>query len=160
MRFLNLARQYSPASPERDFFGHWIWAIPAILIVAALAFRRVDYFPPSHDEFRSLTNSGWIFNRPYSPVEVLQSLARVSPIQTPFYFILLNAWGHLAGYDVVLGRTLTIFTALLSLAMMYRLARDMVAPVAGLFAVATVASNAYILTTTMFRTHACTRYWF
>ena len=93
MRFLNLARQYSPASTERDILGHWIWAIPVILIVAALAFRRVDYFPPSHDEFRSLTNSGWIFNRPYSPVEVLQSLARVSPIQTPFYFILLNAWG-------------------------------------------------------------------
>ena len=143
MRFLNLARQYSPASPERDIFGHWIWAIPVILIVAALAFRRVDYFPPSHDEFRSLTNSGWIFNRPYSPVDVLQSLARVSPIHTPFYFILLNAWGHLVGYDVVLGRTLTIFTALLALAMMYRLAHDLVGPVAGLFAVATFASNAF-----------------
>ena len=55
--------------------------------------------------------------------------------------MLLSLWGNLTTYDVVLGRVLTIFTGLLSLAMVYRLAKDFVAPVAGLLALIIVASN-------------------
>ena len=42
-----------------------------------------------------------------------------------------------------MGRTLTIFAGLLSLAITYRLARDIVAPIAGLFAIILLASNAF-----------------
>ena len=80
---------------------------------------------------------------PYSPIDVMQSLQQYSPNHTPGYFILLSIWGNLIGYDLALGRALTIFSGLLSLAMTYRLARDFVAPVAGLFALIIVASNAF-----------------
>ena len=117
--------------------------MPILLIVAALALRQIDLYPPTYDEFYSMMNSGWLFNQPYTPVDVLESLAQNSPNHTPFYFLLLNLWGHLVGYEVALGRVFTIFTALLALAAIYRLSRDFVAPVAGLFALTFVSSNAF-----------------
>ena len=128
---------------SKDILGHWLWAVPVLLIVAALTFRQIDLDPPTADEFYSMYNAGWLVNGPYSPIDVMQSLQRYSPNHTPGYFILLSIWGNLIGYDIALGRMLTIFSGLLSLAMTYRLARDFVAPVAGLFALIIVASNAF-----------------
>ena len=128
---------------KRDILSHWLWAVPVLLIVAALTFRQIDLYLPTPDEFYSMYNTGWLVNGPYSPIDVMQSLQRYSPNHTPGYFILLSIWGNLIGYDLALGRALTIFSGLLSLAMTYRLARDFVAPVAGLFALIIVASNAF-----------------
>ena len=117
--------------------------MPILLIVAALAVRQIDLYPPTADEFFSMNNAGWLRNSPYSPLDILQSLQQYSPNHTPGYFMLLSAWGSLTAYDVAMGRVLTIFTGLLALAVTYRLARDFVAPVAGLFAVIIVASSAF-----------------
>ena len=128
---------------SRDILEHWLWAVPVLLIVAALAVRQVDLYPPTADEFYSMNNAGWLRNGPYSPLDILQSLQQNSPNHTPGYFMLLSAWGSLTAYDVALGRVLTIFTGLLALAVTYRLARDFVAPAAGLFAVIIVASSTF-----------------
>ena len=88
-------------------------------------------------------NVGWIVDGPYSPIDVLQSLERNSANHTPLYFVLLNLWGHLIGNDVALGRMISVFAGLLALAMVYRLSKDFVAPIAGLFAIIIVASNAF-----------------
>ena len=128
---------------SRDILSHWLWAVPVLLIVAALTFRQIDLYPPTADEFFSMYNAGWLVNGPYSPIEVIESIQRNSPNHTPGYFLLLSLWGSLTAYDLALGRALTIFTGLLSLAMTYRLARDFVAPVAGLFALIIVASSAF-----------------
>ena len=138
-----MAQQTVPKAGDQEILGHWIWVVPILLVVAALSLRQIDLYPPTPDEFFSMFNSGWIANSPYSPIDVLQSLERNSANHTPFYFLLLNCWGQLVGYDVALGRTLTIFAGLLSLAMAYRLCRDFVAPVAGFFALVVVASNAF-----------------
>ncbi len=105
--------------------------------------RQIDLYPPTTDEFFSMFNSGWVINHPYSPTEVIQSLQDNSPNHTPGYFLLLSAWGNLTTFDVAIARVLTIFCALLALSIAYRLVRDFVAPVAGLFAVIIVASNAF-----------------
>jgi len=128
---------------SKDILEHWLWAVPILLIVAALAVRQIDLYPPTADEFFSMNNAGWLRNGPYSPLDILQSLQQYSPNHTPGYFMLLSVWGSLTAYDVALGRVLTIFTGLLALAVTYRLARDFAAPVAGLFAVIIVASNAF-----------------
>ena len=88
-------------------------------------------------------DAGWLVNGPYSPIDILQSLQQHSSDHTPGYFMLLSLWGNLIAYDIALARILTIFIGLLSLAMAYRLARDFVAPAAGLFALIIVASNAF-----------------
>ena len=123
--------------------GHWIWAVPIILAVAVLALRQIDWYPATYDEYFSMTNSGWVINQPYSPIDVLKSLAQHSPNHTPLYFLLLNLWGNLVGYELALGRVLTIFAALLALATTYRLSRDFVAPAGGLIALVVVSSSAF-----------------
>ena len=128
---------------KRGILSHWLWALPILLIVAALTLRQIDLYPSTPDEFYSMYNAGWLVNGPYSPIDVMQSLQRNSPDHTPGYFILLSIWGNLIAYDLALGRVLTIFTGLLTLAIAYRLARDFVAPVAGLFMLIIVASNAF-----------------
>ena len=128
---------------SKDILNHWGWAVPILLIVAVLVIRQVDLYPPTQDEFYSMYNAGWLVNGPYSPIDVIQSIQQHSPDHVPGYFILLSVWGNLTAYDIVLGRILTIFTGLLSLAMAYRLARDFVAPVAGLLMLIVVSSNVF-----------------
>ena len=88
-------------------------------------------------------SSGWVAERAYSPIDVLNALYTTSPDQGPLYFLLLNQWGYQVGHEIALARVLTIFCALLSLAMAYRLGRDAVSPLAGNFAVIIMASNAF-----------------
>ena len=128
---------------NRDVFTHWAWAIPILLLVAVLSIGQVDLHMPTFDEFFSMFNSGWLVNEPYSPIEVIRSLRNHSPNHTPSYFLLLSAWGNLTTFEVALGRVLTIYCALLSLAISYRILYDFVAPVAGLFALVLLASNAF-----------------
>ena len=123
--------------------NHWLWAIPLLLLVAMLAFGQIDLFPSTTDEFFSMYNAGWLGNGPYSPTDVLASLRRHSPDHTPLYFILLNLWGNLVGHELAVGRVLTIHTSLICLAITYRLCRDFIAPVAGVFALIIIASNAF-----------------
>ncbi len=88
-------------------------------------------------------NSGWLVNGPFTTLDVIRSLYNNSPNQTPAYFIALSLWGQVTSYNLATGRVLTVFFGLLSLAIVYRLARDFVAPIAGIFALVIVASNAF-----------------
>ena len=123
--------------------SHWLWAIPVLLIVASLAIKQIDAFAPATDEFFSMFNAGWLVRGPYSPAEVVNSLREHSPDHAPLYFVLLSIWGKLAGTALASGRMLTVLTSLLCLAMVFRLAKDVVAPIAGLMAIVIVAGNAF-----------------
>lgn len=137
------ARQTGNTSRLRAGLSHWFWAIPVLLIVAALALRQIDCCPPTTDEFYSLYNSGWLVYGPYSPLDVIRSLQTYSPDHTPGYFILLSVWGNLTLYELASGRLLSIFCGLLALTVAYRLARDFVAPEAAIFVLIILASNAF-----------------
>lgn len=122
---------------------HWMLALPILLAVALLGIGQVDHLPPRTDEFISMYNVGWIVDGPYSPLDTLESLATNSPDHTPLYFLLLNLWGHLVGADVATGRLLSLFAGLLGAAMIYRLTRDLVSPIAAIFALVILASNTF-----------------
>ena len=147
MSFLRTSKQPSQNRNNRDIMSHWGWAVPILLIVAALSIRQIDLYPPTLDEFYSMNNAGWLVNSPYSPIDIIQSLQKNSPNHTPGYFMLLSlsigqshhirccpgtsfddfhrcllSLAISTTYDFVLGRVLTICTGLLSLAMVYRLA--------------------------------------
>ena len=123
--------------------SHWSVAIPILLIFALLAMRQIDVYPPTTDEFFSMFNAGWLGHGRYSPMLVVSSLQKHSPDHTPLYFILLSLWGHAAGTSLAAGRLLSVFISLLTMAIVYRLAKDYVAPVAGLLALVIVTSNAF-----------------
>ena len=122
---------------------HWIVALPILLIAAALCIAQIDRFSSTADEFYSMSNAGWLEDGPYSPAQVLDALRQVSPDHMPGYYMLLGAWGGLAGTEIAMARTLTIFFSLLALSLVYRLARDHIAPEAGLFAIVIMASSAF-----------------
>ena len=117
--------------------------MPVILLVAAVALRDIDSFPPTIDEFSSLQNAGWLVDWAYSPGEVIRSLKENTPDHTPAYFIVLAIWGNFVPDDIAMANVLNVFTALLALAVVWRLAYDFVSPVAALAALALLASNAY-----------------
>ena len=125
-----------------ESLNHWGWAVPILLAVALLAVPAIDDYPPSRDEFFSMQTAGWLFGGPYSPTDVLENIEKYTPDHMPGYFNLLSLWGRLTGWQVELGRILSIFFGLLSLALTFRLARDFVAPVAGAPALILVSSSA------------------
>ncbi len=88
-------------------------------------------------------DAGWLLNAPYSLEDVLSSVIEFSPNHPPGYFLLLNQWGRFVGQDLASARVLSVFGGLLSLALAYRLARDFVAPIAGFYALAFMAGNAF-----------------
>ncbi len=132
-----------PAYDWQQRLAHSLCALPVLLVVAWLGIRQLDLYPASVDEFYSMINVGYAAESPYSPRQVLESLQRNSANHTPLYFILLNAWGRLVGEEIALARALSVFCGLLSLAMVYRLARDFIAPLAGLVALVIAASNTF-----------------
>ncbi len=135
------ARKTQPISLRTA--SHWVWTIPFFLIVAWLAIRQIEVYPPSTDEFFSMFNAGWLGNHAYSPIQVVQSLQKHSPDHTPLYFVLLSLWGKAAGTSLATGRLLSVLISLVAMALAYRLAKDFVAPIAGLMALAILSSNAF-----------------
>ena len=123
--------------------SHWVLVVPILLLFAVLSLRQIDVYPPSTDEFFSMFNTGWLGNRTYSPINVLQSLQQHSPDHTPLYFVMLSLWGKVAGTSLAAGRLLSVFCSLVAMAIAYRLARDFVAPIAGLMALLLIISNAF-----------------
>lgn len=128
---------------KQSILGHWALAMAVILVVAALSIPQIDKFMVARDVPHTLQAAGWVADRSYSPVDVLNILYTHTPYQGPLYYILLNQWGYLVGHEVAAGRMLTIYCALLSLAMAYRLGRDLISPVAGNIAIIIMASNAF-----------------
>ena len=122
---------------------HLMICVVLLLVVAGLSLQQIDLYPPTTDEFLSMYNAGGLVNSPYSPLEILQSLEINSPQHTPGYFLLLSAWGNVISWDIAIVRVLTIFLGLLSMAMIYRLAKDFVAPIAGIYAIVILASNVF-----------------
>ncbi len=143
MDFRLIARQLASSNNDHGILAHWVLTIPILLVVAAFSFPQIDLYGPSPDEFYSMNNAGWLSGEPFSLINVVESLHQYSPTHTPAYFLLLHIWGRATSDSLATGRVLSVFCGLLSLAIAYRLARDFVAPVAGLFAVFIVASNAY-----------------
>ena len=126
-----------------DRLSHWLCALPILLLAAALGSQQVDLYPPTVDEFFSMNDAGWLADEAWSPAQIIDSLLKDGPQHTPGYFLLLSAWGSLTNTEIALGRLLTLYCALLTLALVFRLGKDFIAPVGGLIALLVFASNAF-----------------
>lgn len=124
---------------KNDVLSHWVWAVPVLLVVALLTISKIDAFPPSGDEFYSLHGSGLLVDGPLSPLKILETVQTYYPDHVPGYYLILSAWGNLTIWEVGLARVLSILLALLSFAVAFRLARDFVAPAAGIMTLIVMA---------------------
>jgi len=77
------------------------------------------------DELYSVSNLG-AFDGPYSPVQIIDSLAEHSPAHVPLFFILGAGWAQLAGWSQFSLRLISLFCGVLMVAWLYRFAADAV----------------------------------
>ncbi len=128
---------------RQAILSHWLLILPVLLVVAALGLRQIDLYPPDTDEFYSMYSAGWLTGGPFSPWEIIETLAACCNEQVPGYYFFLSAWGNLISYDVAIGRVFSVFCRLLMLALVYRLGRDFVGPASGFFAIVILAACAF-----------------
>lgn len=127
----------------RSSLGHWGWAVVAMLMAAGFCLRQIDLYPPDPDSFHTLLVSGWLTDEPFTPADVVETIRKFTPEQMPLYAIALNQWGMLVGHDLAMARVFSIFAGLLAYAVIGRIAREYIAPLAGTFAIIVLASNAF-----------------
>ncbi len=97
--------------------------LAGVLFVYIFGLSALKDYPVSYDEIESLkhTVTRWLEYR-YSIPETIHSVSTKSLEHGPLYFVLLNAWQRLAGYDLFSSRLLSVYLAILTVAMVYRLA--------------------------------------
>ena len=62
---------------------------------------------------------------PSAPLDVANRIVQYESGQAPFYYVLLSAWGSLAGWSEFSARMLSLLAGVLAVAWVYRLAADM-----------------------------------
>ena len=115
--------------------GHWLWAAVIILVAAALTIPQLDRLALSPDGRRQYIQSFGIGEETFSAGEVLAAVRHQSPAQAPLSHLLLHYWGNAVGHSLAAARLFFVFAGLMSLAMVYRLARDFASPEIGTLAV-------------------------
>lgn len=76
-----------------------------------------------YDELTSIGHAGGLTG-PFSPVDVLQSIAERSPKHTPLFFETLSIWGNTLGWHQAILRMLPLFFGVLTIAWIYRIGKD------------------------------------
>lgn len=103
---------------------NWRWLIPLLLLIMAMALPRLDQDGLWYDEIWSLRNAGGAQYGALSPAGIWEQVAFNDPHQAFGYPYLLAIWGGIAGWSEYAGRLLSLFAALLTIAVTYRLGRE------------------------------------
>ncbi len=133
----------SPAVPSRRRFRLWWWGlIPILLLGFWLGAHWLDTRPVWGDEIHSIHDAG---GDPDSPLtnSIWTSLAIRNPLHAPGYFYALNLWSQFTSWHPAIMRALSLMFGLLAIAVTARVASETIAPWAGLFAAAVLATSAF-----------------
>lgn len=120
--------------------------ISILLLILAGSSRGLKADPIWYDEWYSLYYAG--ATPQYGPLSLAQTVERTLEYQEfnpPGYYLLLNLWGQIAGWTPYATRTLSLLLGVLAIALIYRLGREAVSPLAGLGAALALGSSAYFV---------------
>lgn len=96
------------------------------------------------DELYSLANIG-AFDAPYSPAQIIDSLARYSPQHTPLFYFISASWASLAGWSQFSMRLVSLFAGSLFIAWLVRLCADLFGRGAGVTGACLAATSIFLL---------------
>ena len=100
----------------------WLLVVPILLFSAWLSARSLNAHAIWFDEYYSIYESGGAYYGPLSPIDLTIRVASYS-VWPPAYNFTLAGWSALVGWSPVAGRVLSWLCGLLSIAVVYRLAR-------------------------------------
>ena len=115
-----------------------------LLLAFALGAAGLNFDIVWVDEMYGLGNMG-AFDPPFSPMEVIASLAEWSPDQAPLYFVLASQWARLVGWSQLPMRYFSLLFGVLQIAWTYRLAVEIFDRRTALAAAFLLSTNALVI---------------
>jgi hypothetical protein len=120
----------------------YFWRLVALLLLTFwLGVRDLDRRPLWADEQNSMLIAGIGPYGPISPLGVWRRTAEDMPPLSPGYFIALNAWSKVAGFDPVALRVVSLLFGLLAVAATYRLGTGLVSRRVGFYAAVVLGTS-------------------
>ena len=116
----------------------------ALLLSFGLSAAGLNARPIWTDELYSVSNMG-AFDGPYSPAQIVQSVADHFPDHVPLFFLLGAGWAHLVGWTQFALRLFSVLSGVLTIAWLYRLGTDVFNRRAGLLGSLLLGTSAYVL---------------
>lgn len=115
-----------------------------ILLVFALGLGGAKGYIFRTDELFSVANMGG-FDPPYSPAQIVSSIAQFSPDHAPLFFLLGASWASVAGWTQFALRMFSVLTATVMIACLYRYATDAFDYRTGLLSSFLTGASAYLV---------------
>ena len=123
----------------------WLIIVPLLLLAGMLAGRRLNTWTFGHDETSTVMAAGAREFGPRTPLEALNHQLDMVRDQSFGWVIVVNLWGQLAGWSTVAIRALPWLAGLLTLALVYRVGRNLFHHRAGLFATLLLATSVFFI---------------
>jgi hypothetical protein len=131
-------------SDRHEFFTHWAWVVPVLLLITALATPRLGETLWG-DEYRTMWYAGAVPQFGPAPVTELVERIAANRFQAPLYYLTLSGWARFVGWGDVPLRALSLFAGLLAVTVLYRLARRSFGGTVALYAAATCSVSAFFV---------------
>ena len=85
------------------------------------------------------------FEPPFSPAEIVSSVADNFPDHVPLFFLLGAGWAHFVGWTQFALRLMPVFFGVIMIAWMYRLGSDIFGRLTGVVAATLLGTSAYVI---------------
>ena len=120
--------------------------IMTLVLLLAFAFgaNGLNTDPIWTDELFSVTNIGG-FDPPYSPAQIIDSIAEHSPDHVPLFYLLGAGWAQLVGWSQFALRLFSVLAGALMIAWLYRFGADVFNRRTGLLAALLMSTSAYLI---------------
>lgn len=123
----------------------WLWVLPLLLVLFAIALPLILRDALWLDEVYTHMSSGTGGFESINLAETVLRTALYDLAWPPLYYIVQNIWGSLSGNSLLSERLLPALFGLLSLAMTYRLGKDLRGHLTGLLATVLTGTSAIFL---------------
>jgi hypothetical protein len=125
-----------------------LWLMVGTLLLAfALTTPKLNYDALSYDEVRAYIVAGGAHHGPLQfPSGVWERVTEQSPDQAMGFSLVIWLWGTLVGWSEVAARTLPMLAGILTIAMTYRIGRDLFNRFVGVSAALVLASSIFFIT--------------
>ena len=115
-----------------------------LLLAFGLGAHGLNAYPIWTDELYAISNMGG-FDPPYSPVQIIDSIAEYSPDHVPLFYLLGAGWAQLVGWSQYALRLFSVLAGVLMIAWLYRLGGDVFNRRTGLVAALLMGTSAYMI---------------